>query len=203
MESVMGLIIGVGLSAACGFRVFVPLLGMSIANLAGHLTLSPGFEWIGSWPALVAFGTATVLEIITFYVPWLDNVMDAAALPAATVAGTIVTASQVGDMSPFLKWTLAAIAGGSVSLTIQGGTTAIRALSTGTTGGFGNFIVSTLELVAAVVVTVLAIMVPVLCFVLAVWICYTMLRKIWQFLLYRKAVGQQPSVAESGGCPET
>ena len=65
MGTVMGLIVGIGLSAACGFRVFVPLLGMSIANLAGHLTLSPGFEWIGSWPALVAFGTATILEIIT------------------------------------------------------------------------------------------------------------------------------------------
>jgi hypothetical protein len=191
METVMGLVIGVGLSAACGFRVFVPLLGMSIASLAGHLTLSSGFEWIGSWPALLAFGTATILEIITFYVPWLDNVMDAAALPAATVAGTIVTASQVGDMSPFLKWTLAAVAGGSVSLTIQGGTTAIRALSTGTTGGFGNFIVSTLELVAAVIVTILAIVVPVLCFVLVIWICYKMIRKIGQFLFRKKVPAAQ------------
>jgi hypothetical protein len=192
MEVVMGLIVGVGLSAACGFRIFVPLLGMSIANLAGHLSLSPGLEWIGSWPALVAFAVATVCEIATFYVPWLDNVMDAVALPAATVAGTIVTASQVGDMSPFLKWALAAIAGGSVSLTIQGGTTAVRALSSGTTGGFGNFIVSTLELIAAVVVTILAIVVPILCFVLVVWICYKMIRKIGQFL-FRKKLPAQPA----------
>jgi hypothetical protein len=159
---------------------------MSIANLAGHLTLAPGFEWIGSWPALIAFATATVVEIATFYVPWLDNVMDAAALPAAAIAGTIVTASQVGDMSPFLKWSLAAIAGGSVSLTVQGGTTAVRALSSGTTGGFGNFVVSTLELVAAVAVTILAIVVPVLCFVLVIWICCQMVRRIRQFLSRKK-----------------
>jgi hypothetical protein len=181
----MGLIVGVGLSAACGFRVFVPLLGMSIAHLTGHLTLSPGFDWIGSWPALMAFGTATILEIITFYVPCLDNLMDTAAIPAATIAGTIVTASQIGDMSPLMKWTLAAIAGGGVSLMIQGGTTAVRALSTGTTGGFGNFIVSTSELVAAVVVTILAIVVPLLCVVLVIWICYKVVSKVEE-LPFRK-----------------
>jgi hypothetical protein len=76
---------------------------MSIASLAGHLTLSPGFAWIGSWPALVAFGTATMCEIATFYVPWLENLMDTAAFPAATVAGTIMTASQVGDVSPLAE----------------------------------------------------------------------------------------------------
>lgn len=176
MDALMGVIVGVGLSAACGFRVFVPLMGMSIANMAGHLTLSSGFEWIGSWPALVAFTTATVLEIGTFYVPWLDNLMDAAAIPAATVAGMIVTASQVGDVSPFLKWTLAVIAGGGVSLTVQGGTVVVRAATTATTGGFGNFTFSTLELVAAIVFTVLAIVLPVICFLGVVWTCYRMLR---------------------------
>lgn len=178
MDTLMGLIVGIGLSAACGFRVFVPLLGMVIAIRTGHLTVSPGFEWLGSWPALIAFATATALEIATYYVPWLDNLVDTAAIPAAVVAGTMMTASQVGEMSPFLTWTLAAIAGGGVSLTIQGGTAAIRAASTGTTGGFGNSIVSTLELIAATLLTVLAIGVPVLCFAIVVWACYQILKKL-------------------------
>ncbi len=186
MDIVMGLIIGVGLSAACGFRVFVPLLGMSIANMAGHLTLSSGFEWIGSWPALIAFATATALEVCAYSVPWIDNIMDVAATPAAIVAGTSVTASQVGDISPLLKWSLAAIAGGGVCGVIQGGTVAIRAASTGTTGGFGNFIVAALEVIAAIVVTVFAIVLPVICFVAVIWLCYKMVRKIAKSGLFRK-----------------
>lgn len=191
MEMIMGLIIGVGLSAACGFRVFIPMLGISIANMSGHFPLAEGFDWIGSWPALLAFATATVLEIITFYVPWFDNVMDIAAIPSATIAGTVVTASQLGDISPFLQWTAAVIAGGGVSLTIQGGTTAARAVSTGTTGGFGNFVVSTLEAIAAVVVTILAIVIPILCFLLVTWVCYKMIRKMVQFVSRKKIPGSQ------------
>lgn len=178
MELLIGLMIGIGLSAACGFRVFVPLLGMSIANMAGHLTMSPGFEWIGSWPALIAFATAMILEIGAYYIPWIDNIMDVAATPVAIVAGTIVTASQVGDMSPLLKWTLAAIAGGGVCTVVQVGSVAVRAASSGTTGGFGNFIVSTLELVAAIMVTILAIVLPIVCFVAVLLIVYKMARTI-------------------------
>jgi hypothetical protein len=95
IETLFGLMIGIGLSAACGFRVFVPLFGMAVANHSGHLALSPGFEWIGSWPAIVAFGTATLLEIGAYWIPWLDNLMDAAVTPVVIVAGTLTTASMV------------------------------------------------------------------------------------------------------------
>lgn len=165
MEHALGLLIGIGLSTACGFRIFVPLLGMNIAHLSGHLELSPGFEWIGSWPALIAFATAMILEIGGYYIPWIDNLLDTAATPAAVVAATILTASQIGEMSPFLKWSLAAVAGGGVAGTVQAGTVALRAASTGTTGGLGNILVATLELIAAVCVTVLAIVVPIVCFI--------------------------------------
>ena len=63
MQWIMGLFVGIGLSATCGFRIFVPLLGMGIACKAGHLTLSPGFEWIASWPAIIAYSIAVVVEI--------------------------------------------------------------------------------------------------------------------------------------------
>jgi len=190
MEIIMGLVIGVGLSAACGFRVFVPLLGMSIANMAGHLTLASGFEWIGSWPALVALAMATILEVCTYYIPWIDNLMDAAATPIAIVAGTIVTASQVGDLSPLLQWSLAAVAGGGVCAVVQGGTVAVRAVSSGTTGGFGNFIVSTFEDLAAVVVTVLALVLPIVCFIAVIWICYKMLGRILRSPVFQ---GSEPA----------
>lgn len=178
METWLGLLAGIGLSAACGFRIFVPLLGMSIASMTGHLQLSAGFEWIGTMPALIAFAAATTLEVGAYYIPWLDHVMDAAATPAAIVAGTIVTASMAGDMSPFLKWSLAAIAGGGVAGTVQLGTVVTRGASLVATGGVGNVLVSTMELVGSVIMTVLSIIVPVVCIVAVAWLIYKMLRKI-------------------------
>ena len=104
MEQLLGVFIGIGLSATCGFRIFVPLLGMSIAHHAGALSFASGFDWIGSWPATIAFGIAMVIEIAAYYIPWLDNLLDTIATPAAIVAGTIATASMVGDVTPFLRW---------------------------------------------------------------------------------------------------
>jgi hypothetical protein len=175
METILGLVVGIGLSAACGFRVFVPMMGMSIAALSGLITVSPGFQWIGTWTALIAFTTATIIEIATYYIPWVDNTIDALMTPAAIIAGTIVTASLVGDMSPFLKWSLAIIAGGGVSAIVQGGTVALRAGSSGTTGGLANSVVSTIELAGSIVVTVLAVLVPLLCLLAVIWICYKMI----------------------------
>jgi len=178
METLLGLIVGVGLSAACGFRVFVPLLGMSIAALSGYITLASDFAWIGTRTALLAFSVATILEIATYYVPWVDNMMDALMTPAAVVAGTIVTASMVGDISPFLKWSLAVIAGGGVSAIVQGGTVALRAGSSGTTGGLANPMVSTIEMIGSILVTILAIVLPILCLFAVVWICYKIIHKM-------------------------
>src|SRR2546430_1436977 len=115
MEILLTVCLGIGLSAACGFRVFVPMLIMSIASLSGHLSLAHGFEWIGSYPALVSFSVATCLEIAGYYVPWLDHLLDTMATPAAIVAGTIVTASMATEVSPLLKWSLAIIAGGGLA----------------------------------------------------------------------------------------
>src|SRR4051812_14311053 len=122
MKLGLSICLGVGLSAACGFRVFVPLLGMSLAALAGHLTLAPSFEWIGTWPAFTCFLAATGLKIAAYYIPWLDTLLDAIATPAAIVAGTIITAAVMTDMSPLMRWSLALIAGGGTAGVIQSAT---------------------------------------------------------------------------------
>src|SRR5213083_1537585 len=162
METFLSFLIGLGLSAACGFRVFVPLLVVSIASHTGHVHLSPGFEWMGSDAALVAFATATVLEIAGYYIPWVDNLLDTVASPAAIIAGTLVTASLVTDMSPFLKWTLAVIAGGGVAGLVQGITVVTRGASSAGTGGLANPILATAELGGSLITSFLSLVVPVL-----------------------------------------
>ncbi len=162
MEWFFSICLGLGLSAACGFRIFVPLLGLSIAAQAGHLNLASGFEWIDSPAALVCFSVATVLEILAYYIPWVDNALDSIATPAAVVAGTILTASVVADMSPLMQWTVAVIAGGGAAGIVQTGTVLVRGTSTATTGGSANFLVSTGEWLGALITTMLALVLPVL-----------------------------------------
>ena len=178
METVLSICLGVALSAACGFRVFVPLLVMNVASLTGHLTLGHGFEWLGSYPALVTFSVATVAEIAGYYVPWVDHLLDTIATPAAVIAGTIVTASVVTDMSPYLRWTLAAIAGGGAAGLVQGGTVLTRGASTATTGGLANPVVATMELIGAVVTSVLAIFAPLVAVLLFVGLIVFTVRKL-------------------------
>jgi hypothetical protein len=168
METVLGLLVGIGLSAACGFRVFVPLLIVSISAMSGHLMLAPGFEWLGSLPALISFSVATCLEIAGYYVPWVDHLLDSVSTPAAVIAGTVLTASMVTDVSPFLRWTLAAIAGGGVAGVVQGATVHARGASTAGTGGLANPLLATVELGGSIVTSILAIVAPLIVAVLLI-----------------------------------
>ena len=162
METILSLLVGIGLSAACGFRVFVPLLVVSIASHTGHLKLASGFAWMGSDAALIAFAVATVLEVAGYYIPWVDNLLDTIASPAAIIAGALITASLATDISPFLKWTLAVIAGGGIAGLVQGATVITRGASSAGTGGMANPILATTELGGSLIASLLSLVVPVL-----------------------------------------
>jgi hypothetical protein len=177
-ELLLAFCVGVGLSAACGFRVFVPLLIMSIAAYSGHLRLAQGFQWIGSPVALAAFSVATILEVAGYYVPWVDHFLDTIATPAAIIAGTIVTASMVTGMSPFMKWTLALIAGGGAASLVQGATVLARGVSTVSTAGLANPVVATMELGGSVATSLLALMFPALTILLVAVVLFFAGRKV-------------------------
>ncbi len=157
----MSVLIGIGLSAACGFRIFVPLFIASIAAKTGHLQLAMGYEWMGSWPTLLALGVATGCEIAAYYVPWIDHLMDMIASPAAVGAGMLVAASTMVDVPPYAKWALVIIGGGGAAATTQFASVNLRLLSSACTGGIGNPIVSTIEAVGATVVSILTIFIPI------------------------------------------
>lgn len=160
IEMILGLGVGVGLSAACGFRVFLPMLAASLAGHFGVLPLGSGFAWLASTPALTALSCATVLEIAAYYVPWVDNALDTIATPLATGAGILLTASVLIDVDPLLRWSLAIIAGGGAATAVQGTTVALRGGSTLSTAGLANGIVSTLEWIAAAAMAMLALFLP-------------------------------------------
>jgi hypothetical protein len=186
METILMICVGIGLAAACGYRIFVPFLVAGIATHAGYLSLSDSFSWIGSWPAIIAFAVATALEIGAYYIPWLDNLLDTIATPVAVIAGIILASSVMGDFNPILKWALAIVAGGGAAGTIQGITSLTRAASTATTGGVGNPVVSTAEAGGSIVMSLLAIFLPVLALILLVLFIYFFGKRVIRFLRRRK-----------------
>ena len=182
METITSIFLGIGLSAATGFRIFVPFLVSSIAGLTGYLPLSPAFEWIGTYPALIAFSVATVLEIAAYYIPWFDNLLDSIATPAAFIAGAILMVAVLSGLPPLVKWALAIIAGSGAAGIVQTGTTITRAASTTTTGGIANPVVSTVEAGSSFGLSVLAILIPVIAglitIVLSFWFSSKVIKKI-------------------------
>ncbi|MDY6480892.1 DUF4126 domain-containing protein [Acinetobacter faecalis] len=169
METILGLCIGIGLSAACGFRVFVPLLVMSIASLLGWFEPMKGFEWLAMPSVCIALAVATVCEVAAYYIPWVDNMLDTVATPAAMIAGTLTTmAVSSGEMSQFASWAAAIIIGGGTAGAVQMSTVAVRGVSTATTGGVANPLVSTGEWIGAFLLSILSLIVPVLVVVLII-----------------------------------
>lgn len=185
-ESFLGILMGLGLAAACGFRVFVPVFVLAIAHRAGAVELGSGTAWLGSTPALVALGTATLLEVVAYWVPWLDHALDTVATPAAVVAGTLVAGSQLAEMGPFMRWGCALIAGGGVAATVQATTVVTRAGSTATTGGLANPVVATVESAGAAALSVVSVLAPIVAGVLLLAVLAVAVRTLWRWRSRRR-----------------
>lgn len=136
MESLIGVLVGIGLSAASGLRVFIPLLGMSAAGHYGLIPLNESFAWLASWQAMLAFGVASLLEVGAYYVPWLDHALDVVLVRAAVGIPT---------------------------------------------GGLANPIVSSGEGIGSIVLTLLALFIPVLAIIVAIWLVYRGLKRLYYF----------------------
>ena len=117
MEAILSILIGIALSATCGFRVFVPLLAVNIGTRAKDadgqplIELAAGFDWLSSDIAMMIFLVAAIFEIGGYYIPWIDNLLDSVASPASIIAGTLITASFITGMDPWLQWLLCAATG--------------------------------------------------------------------------------------------
>lgn len=161
-ETIAALGLGLGLAAACGFRVFVPLLVLGVAARMDLVPLVPGWEWMASLPAIIAFGSATALEVVGYYIPWFDHLLDIVATPAAVTAGLLVSSAVIADLPPLVRWTAILVGGGGLAAFVQSSTVGLRAASGATTGGLANPVVATVELAGATVTSVLAVLLPLL-----------------------------------------
>ncbi len=185
----LALCVGVSLAAACGFRVFIPLLVMALGVRLGGLSIDENLVWVGSDVAIACLGAATLAELLAYYIPLVDNFLDSLAGPAALVAGAIVTGGMLGDLPDWLQWGTGIVAGAGVAGTVQLGTTAVRAASTTSSAGIANPVVSTAENLFSTIGAVLAVAAPLLAAagsILIIFLVIISLRKIMQLIRKRK-----------------
>jgi hypothetical protein len=183
--------LGVGLAAACGFRVFVPPLALGIAVKLGLPITDVAPEWLGSWPALIVLGIAAVVEGVAYYVPWLDHALDVVASPLAVIAGVLLTAGVTTELHPGVQWTLAVVAGGGAAAVTQTATVMTRAFSSATTGGLANWMVTSLENLAAIAFAVLTLLLAPIALVLFLASVYW----LWKTLKKKRTNRQLPQFA--------
>lgn len=179
-EIITAIALGIGLSASTGFRVFLPLLVAGIAVRLGFLPLTESFSWLSGNTSLISLGVATIVEIGAYYIPFIDNLLDSISTPLAVGAGTLITASVLPADSELVKWITSFIVGGGAAAAVQGGTAALRLGSTGTTGGTGNFLVSTGENIAATVTPIVTIIIPVIMALLILGSFFIILRLLFR-----------------------
>ncbi|MDX2047473.1 MAG: DUF4126 domain-containing protein [Chitinophagaceae bacterium] len=161
IELITAVCLGLGLSASCGFRVFIPLLVAAVAGKLGYLPLSQNFQWLAGWPAIICFASAGIFELLAYYIPFIDNLLDTLTTPLAVAAGTVLATSVLPVDNELLKWVTGIILGGGSAATIQTGTSVLRLASTKTTAGIGNKYIATGEHAAALGGSVLSLVIPI------------------------------------------
>ncbi|MBV8805701.1 MAG: DUF4126 domain-containing protein [Sinobacteraceae bacterium] len=188
LDIALSVALGIGLATAVGFRVFLPLLIVSAAAYTGHLTLTSNFLWLGSLPALLMLSVAAAVEVFAYYIPAVDNLLDAIATPVALIAGVLVSAAVMTDLPPIVKWTTAVIAGGGAAGLTQAMTTLVRAKSLAFTAGLGNPAVATTETGGALLISVIALTAPLVALAIAIMLGWLAVRA------FHKLVGRHKSL---------
>jgi len=185
-ETIISILIGIGLAASVGFRIFVPLFVLSLASFYTIIPLNESWQWIGSSTAIIILGIATIVEILAYLIPWLDNLLDTIAVPLAAVAGTAVMVATVSDLDPSITWALAIIAGGGTATVIKGSISTTRLASSATTAGIANPVISTVETGTSIIMSVFSIFIPVLAVIFVVLILW-ILHKVFKLFNFSKS----------------
>lgn len=189
LQTLLALSVGVSLAAACGFRVFIPLLTLALGARYLGLQIDDSLAWVSSDAAIICLGVATIVEILAYYIPVIDNLLDTITGPAALVAGTLVTAGVLGDLPDWMQWGTGIIAGAGAAGAVQLSTSAVRVTGTTTTAGISNPIISTIENILATIGSVLAVFMPLLAVVgavLMIFLTICFMRRIRAYIARRK-----------------
>lgn len=187
MGMLSGLFSGFGLSAAAGLNAFLPLLTVGILARFDLIQLQAPFSLLTHPLVLLIIAALAVLEFIGDKVPVVDHALHTAGLVVHPIAGAVLFVaanSSIGSVDP----TLAAIGGLVMAGSAHLARSALRTTSTAATGGTANPVLSFAEDATSLVLTVLAILLPVLAFIIIIVLAFVVWRVLRPLLrTWRKA----------------
>lgn len=161
---ILAALLGLGLAAATGLRTFLPLLMLGAAvhfELFG-IVLNESMQWIGSPAALVALAIATAVEVLADLVPLVDNAMSLIGTVTRPVAGAVAAWAAFANLDPAMAAVAGIVIGAPTALAVSTAQTGTRAVSTATTAGLGNPIMSVIDSVTSFVTSLISMVLPLL-----------------------------------------
>lgn len=161
MGWILPVLLGVGLSAATGIRIFLPFFIISLCSYFDLLSFGDQFAWLDNPYVVIALGVATAVEIAGYYIPLVDHILDIIATPMAFIAGIISMSSALPDMPMYFDNLLSLIVGGGTAVSINGMMGLWRVKTTASLFGFANPAFSTIENILSGLFTVLSFLIPV------------------------------------------
>jgi hypothetical protein len=181
MEVLFGIFSAFGLSASAGLNAYIPLLVVALAGRFTNLfTLSEPWDTLTSWWII---GLLVVLSIIEFFAdkaPAINHINDTIQTIVRPVAGAVVFAASakvITDVNPIFSLALGLLVAGGVHTAKAG---ALRPAVTATTGGAGNIVVSITEDIIATVLSILAVLIPIVAGVLLSVLGSLVIWMIWR-----------------------
>jgi len=181
----VSIFLAIGLSAACGFRIFIPPLTYGLLYKAELVQLDTSWNWIGNdWVVVVLF-LAAIIEIFGNLIPWVDNLLDILATPTSIMAGTILSASCLSDFSPGLQWILSVTSGVLITGGFQLTTISLRGMSSVFTVGLVNPIFSIIEDLISFGITLTIIFFPIIG-IIVIFLIALLIRKLYLNIKIRR-----------------
>jgi hypothetical protein len=183
MDLILALLLGLGLSASTGLNTFLPLLllgGAARFDIAG-ISLGQRFDWLTSDVAMIVLIIASVLEIVGDKIPAVDHVLDSIGTFVRPVAGTVAAASVLTGLDPTIAAIVGVMVGAPTSFGLHSLKAGTRVASSASTLGCANPVISIVEDVLSVGLSLLAIFLPLLvplALLLLVFVLWRVVRRI-------------------------
>lgn len=174
----MELLTGLGLAIPAGLNAYIPLLAIALAQRFEWLSLKEPFDAMGEWWMIAIIAVLLAIEIVADKVPAVDHVNDVIQTFIRPAAGGIVAVAAAGSATEVSPW-LIVLAGVLLAGGVHAAKATTRPAVNVTTAGVGAPFVSAAEDVGAILLTVAAIVAPILVAFLAAGLVYTFWR-LWR-----------------------
>ena len=156
-----------GLSGAAGLNAWLPLFASALLDRLDVVQLAAPFDQLSSTAGLVLLAVLTTADFVGDKIPLVDHVLHLVGTVVAPVSGAILFTGQTG-LETDLPTLAAVLLGGTTAGAIHAGRSTVRPVSTATTGGVGNPVLSLTEDAGSLVLVVLAFALPLVALLLVI-----------------------------------